>query len=75
MTGGGKVKPSPTVKIPGAFHSTDPGYVANIYNNFKSYTVPGGEVVRDNPFLSRPLWCYSTNVGQLSLTLSQWKGC
>ncbi|KAI1855029.1 hypothetical protein JX265_012384 [Neoarthrinium moseri] len=29
------------VSIPGAFKSTDPGYTANIYNNFSNYTVPG----------------------------------
>ncbi|KAK3682197.1 glycosyl hydrolase family 61-domain-containing protein [Podospora appendiculata] len=41
VTGGGNATPGPTVKIPGAFKATDPGYTANIYNNFKSYTVPG----------------------------------
>ncbi|KAM7186257.1 putative endo-beta-1,4-glucanase D [Naviculisporaceae sp. PSN 640] len=41
VTGGGNANPSPTVKIPGAFKASDPGYTANIYNNFKSYTVPG----------------------------------
>jgi hypothetical protein len=44
VTGGGSKTPSPTVKIPGAFKATDPGYTANIYNNFKSYTVPGPAV-------------------------------
>ncbi|KAF1835022.1 hypothetical protein BDW02DRAFT_496930 [Decorospora gaudefroyi] len=44
VTGGGSGNPSPTVKIPGHVKSTDPGYTANIYNNFKSYTVPGPRV-------------------------------
>ncbi|RYO82030.1 hypothetical protein DL766_004324 [Monosporascus sp. MC13-8B] len=43
VTGGtGTAKPK-TAKIPGAFKATDPGYTANIYNNFNSYTVPGPE--------------------------------
>ncbi|KAI4863842.1 glycoside hydrolase family 61 protein [Hypoxylon rubiginosum] len=42
--GGGSKTPSPTAKIPGAFKATDPGYTANIYNNFHSYTVPGPAV-------------------------------
>lgn len=29
------------VSIPGVFKETDPGYTANIYNNFNNYTVPG----------------------------------
>lgn len=41
VEGGGSTTPSPTVSIPGAFKATDPGYTANIYNNFHSYTVPG----------------------------------
>ncbi|KAI8963725.1 glycoside hydrolase family 61 protein [Daldinia sp. FL1419] len=44
VSGGGSASPSPTVKIPGAFKATDPGYTANIYNNFHSYTVPGPSV-------------------------------
>ncbi|KAI1816290.1 glycoside hydrolase family 61 protein [Poronia punctata] len=45
VSGGGSTTPSPTAKIPGAFHATDPGYTANIYNpDFKSYTVPGPSV-------------------------------
>jgi len=44
VTGGGSTAPRPTVSIPGAFSKTDPGYTANIYNNFKSYTVPGPTV-------------------------------
>ncbi|KAH8725540.1 glycosyl hydrolase family 61-domain-containing protein [Phaeosphaeriaceae sp. PMI808] len=44
VTGGGSGKPSPTVKIPGHVKSTDSGYTANIYNNFKSYVVPGPKV-------------------------------
>ncbi|KAK4150360.1 family 61 putative glycoside hydrolase [Chaetomidium leptoderma] len=46
VTGGGSASPSPTVKIPGAFKATDPGYTANIYNNFNSYTVPGPSVFK-----------------------------
>ena len=41
--GSGKANP-PTVKIPGAFKATDPGYTANIYTNFNSYVIPGPEV-------------------------------
>ncbi|VBB79669.1 Putative Glycoside Hydrolase Family 61 [Podospora comata] len=44
VSGGGNSSPSPTVKIPGAFKATDPGYTANIYNNLQSYTVPGPKV-------------------------------
>ncbi|KAI0434262.1 glycoside hydrolase family 61 protein [Xylaria sp. FL1042] len=44
ISGGGNANPSPTAKIPGAFKATDPGYTANIYNNFHSYTVPGPSV-------------------------------
>ncbi|VBB73143.1 Putative Glycoside Hydrolase Family 61 [Podospora comata] len=43
VTGGGSVNPS-GVAIPGAFKATDPGYTANIYSNFNSYTVPGPSV-------------------------------
>jgi hypothetical protein len=46
ITGGGGRTPSPTVKIPGVFKASDPGYKANIYNNFKNYTIPGGPVAR-----------------------------
>ncbi|KAI5859934.1 glycosyl hydrolase family 61-domain-containing protein [Durotheca rogersii] len=38
--GSGSYNPQ-TVRIPGAFKETDPGYTANIYSNFQSYTVPG----------------------------------
>ncbi|KAI1088041.1 glycoside hydrolase family 61 protein [Rostrohypoxylon terebratum] len=38
--GSGSYNPE-TVVIPGAFKDTDPGYTANIYNNFTSYIVPG----------------------------------
>ncbi|KAB5554865.1 glycosyl hydrolase family 61-domain-containing protein [Coniochaeta sp. 2T2.1] len=41
VTGGTGTANPATVSIPGAFKSTDPGYTANIYNNFNSYTVPG----------------------------------
>ncbi|KAJ4415333.1 hypothetical protein N0V85_002775 [Neurospora sp. IMI 360204] len=45
VTGGsGSKEPGALVKIPGAFKATDPGYTANIYNNFKSYIVPGPSV-------------------------------
>jgi hypothetical protein len=44
VTGGGSGTPSPVVKIPGHVKSTDSGYTANIYNNFKSYVVPGPKV-------------------------------
>ncbi|KAI5860129.1 glycoside hydrolase family 61 protein [Durotheca rogersii] len=44
VSGGGSASPSPTVRIPGAFKATDPGYTANIYNNFHQYTVPGPAV-------------------------------
>ncbi|KAJ9161109.1 Glycoside hydrolase family 61 protein [Coniochaeta hoffmannii] len=41
VTGGSGTANPTTVSIPGAFKATDPGYTANIYNNFNSYTVPG----------------------------------
>jgi hypothetical protein len=44
VTGGGSGSPSPTVKIPGHVKSTDSGYTANIYSNFKSYVGPGPKV-------------------------------
>ncbi|KAK3986367.1 glycosyl hydrolase family 61-domain-containing protein [Cladorrhinum sp. PSN332] len=44
VTGGGSTNPSNTALIPGAFKATDPGYTANIYSNFNSYTVPGPSV-------------------------------
>ncbi|CAA9957013.1 Glycoside hydrolase family 61 protein [Pyrenophora teres f. maculata] len=44
VTGSGSGKPSPVVKIPGHVKATDPGYTANIYSNFNSYTVPGPKV-------------------------------
>ncbi|OAL01297.1 hypothetical protein IQ06DRAFT_139636 [Phaeosphaeriaceae sp. SRC1lsM3a] len=44
VTGGGSGNPSPVTKIPGHVKSTDSGYTANIYNNFKSYVVPGPKV-------------------------------
>ncbi|KAJ8104825.1 hypothetical protein ONZ43_g7672 [Nemania bipapillata] len=41
VTGGsGSANPTSAL-IPGAFKETDPGYTANIYSNFNSYTVPG----------------------------------
>ncbi|KAK0104133.1 hypothetical protein ONS96_005229 [Cadophora gregata f. sp. sojae] len=44
ITGGGSKDLGPKVAIPGAFKATDPGYIANIYTNFTSYTIPGPEV-------------------------------
>ncbi|KAK4140561.1 putative endo-beta-1,4-glucanase D [Dichotomopilus funicola] len=44
VTGGGSTTPSATAKFPGAIHADDPGYTANIYSDFTSYTVPGPEV-------------------------------
>ncbi|KAJ9139212.1 Glycoside hydrolase family 61 protein [Pleurostoma richardsiae] len=44
VTDGGSATPTPTVSIPGAFKSTDPGYTVNIYTNFHNYTVPAGPV-------------------------------
>ncbi|KAK4161231.1 glycosyl hydrolase family 61-domain-containing protein [Cladorrhinum sp. PSN259] len=44
VSGGGSTTPSNTALIPGAFKATDPGYTANIYSNFNSYTVPGPSV-------------------------------
>ncbi|KAK1758587.1 glycoside hydrolase family 61 protein [Echria macrotheca] len=44
VSGGSGSASPPTVSIPGAFKATDPGYTANIYNNFNSYTVPGPSV-------------------------------
>lgn len=43
VQGGGTATPSPLVKIPGAFKTTDPGYTANIYSDFHEYIVPGPE--------------------------------
>ncbi|CAG8953198.1 hypothetical protein HYFRA_00003399 [Hymenoscyphus fraxineus] len=44
VSGGGSSDLGPKVAIPGAFKATDPGYTANIYNGFTSYTVPGPPV-------------------------------
>lgn len=44
VTGGGNGVPSPLVSIPGFIKDTDPGYTANIYNDFTSYIVPGPAV-------------------------------
>ncbi|PNP79225.1 hypothetical protein FNYG_07301 [Fusarium nygamai] len=48
VTGGGSTVPGNQVKIPGAFKETDPGYTANIYSNFNSYTIPGPAVFSCN---------------------------
>jgi hypothetical protein len=44
VTGGGSKTLTPTTKIPGHVKATDPGYTANIYSGFTSYTVPGPKV-------------------------------
>ncbi|KAK4127011.1 carbohydrate-binding module family 1 protein [Parathielavia appendiculata] len=48
VTNGGSGNPGPTVSIPGAFKESDPGYTANIYSNFRNYTVPGPAVFSCN---------------------------
>ncbi|KAI6774879.1 hypothetical protein HG530_001637 [Fusarium avenaceum] len=48
LNGGGSTTPGNQVKIPGAFKETDPGYTANIYSNFNSYTIPGPAVFSCN---------------------------
>ena len=41
VTGGGTANPSPTVSIPGAFKSSDPGYTANVSPpTYREITVP-----------------------------------
>ncbi|CAK7232121.1 hypothetical protein SCUCBS95973_008155 [Sporothrix curviconia] len=45
VVGGGSTTPKDTCLIPGCVKATDPGYTANIYNNFHSYTIPGPEVL------------------------------
>ncbi|KAL5327405.1 hypothetical protein ACEPPN_005101 [Leptodophora sp. 'Broadleaf-Isolate-01'] len=44
VTGGGNGNPGPLVAIPGYVKGTESGYTANIYNNFKSYTLVGPAV-------------------------------
>ncbi|EJT72853.1 endoglucanase II [Gaeumannomyces tritici R3-111a-1] len=44
VSGGGSKAATNTVKIPGFIKGNEPGYTANIYNNFKSYTIPGPSV-------------------------------
>jgi len=44
VTGGGSTNLGPKVTIPGFIKSTDPGYTANIYTDFTSYTIPGPAV-------------------------------
>ncbi|KAJ4002543.1 hypothetical protein NW752_012464 [Fusarium irregulare] len=48
VSGGGSVTPGNQVKIPGFIKATDPGYTANIYSNFNSYTIPGPSVFSCN---------------------------
>uniref|UniRef100_A0A8H8CGD8 AA9 family lytic polysaccharide monooxygenase n=1 Tax=Psilocybe cubensis TaxID=181762 RepID=A0A8H8CGD8_PSICU len=43
ITGGGSTSPA-TVSFPGAYKGSDPGITVNIYNNLKSYTIPGPSV-------------------------------
>ncbi|CAK7205350.1 hypothetical protein SEUCBS139899_008120 [Sporothrix eucalyptigena] len=45
VVGGGSTTPKDTALIPGFIKATDPGYTANIYNNFHSYTIPGPSVL------------------------------
>ncbi|KAF9561303.1 hypothetical protein CPC08DRAFT_635558, partial [Agrocybe pediades] len=47
VTGGGSASPS-TVSFPGAYKGSDPGITVNIYNNLKSYTIPGPSVFSCN---------------------------
>jgi len=44
VTDGGSGTPGPLVSIPGFIKGDEPGYTANIYSNFNSYTVPGPAV-------------------------------
>lgn len=44
VTGGGSKDMGPKVAIPGFISKTDPGYTANIYSGFTSYTIPGPAV-------------------------------
>ncbi|CZR53136.1 related to cellulose binding protein CEL1 [Phialocephala subalpina] len=44
VTGGGSKDLGPKVTIPGFIKKDDPGYTANIYNGFTSYTIPGPPV-------------------------------
>jgi lytic cellulose monooxygenase (C1-hydroxylating) len=44
VTGGGSATPSPTVTFPGAYKSTDPGILINIYTTPLTYTAPGPSV-------------------------------
>ena len=43
VTGGGSANP-PTVKLPGAYKSSDPGIQINIHAAISSYVIPGPEV-------------------------------
>jgi hypothetical protein len=84
VTGGGSGNPGPTVSIPGAFKETDPGYTANIYSNFNSYTVPGPEVFscnggganpNPNPSPNQPTTTLATSVRPPAQTSSVPSGC
>ncbi|KUJ18154.1 glycoside hydrolase family 61 protein [Mollisia scopiformis] len=46
VTGGGSTELGPKVTIPGFITKADPGYTANIYSNFNSYTIPGPAVAK-----------------------------
>ncbi|CAE6424690.1 unnamed protein product [Rhizoctonia solani] len=43
VTGGGAASPA-TVKFPGAYSSSDPGILFNLYGDYSSYTIPGPAV-------------------------------
>ncbi|CAE6431272.1 unnamed protein product [Rhizoctonia solani] len=43
VTGGGAASPA-TVKFPGAYSSSDPGILFNLYGDYTSYTIPGPAV-------------------------------
>jgi len=46
VTGGGSTDLGPKVTIPGFITKADPGYTANIYSGFTSYTIPGPPVAK-----------------------------
>ena len=45
VTGGGNATPAPTVKIPGAFKASDPGYTANVSLSFLLLLVDVREIL------------------------------
>lgn len=44
VSGGGSTLPSHTVKFPGAYSSTDPGILYDLYDGYTSYPIPGPPV-------------------------------